>query len=44
MKIIPNLHLLLYYSVFWGNRTLNCPLGVQVPTGNLYYFKLIQVK
>ena len=27
-----------------GNRTHNCPLGVQVPTGNLYNFKLIQVK
>ena len=27
MKIISNLHLLLYYSVSWGNRTLNCPLG-----------------
>ena len=36
MKIISNLHLLLYYSVSLGNRTLNCPLEARDTTVNTY--------
>ena len=36
MKIISNLHLLLYYSVSWGNRTHNYSLGARDTTVNTY--------